>query len=104
MEIIRQFDGVFCVRLGKRYHVVRHDPKTNTTSAVHRADIVKGFDPKTAEGFTAAAVKAVSKPRKMTTAIKYWNETLRYLGRADHITRLYFTPESHLAAGNAMAH
>jgi len=83
MEIIREENGIFLVRVRVHYFIVRHDPTNNRTYAAHRSDIVKGFEPRSAEGFTPEAVKRVAKARNINTGLSYYHEVLRGMKRAD---------------------
>lgn len=103
MKIIKQKDCVFLVQIGAKYHIVRHDPRQNMTYAIHHTDVIKGFEPRSAQGFNEAAVRHVSKPRTLKTGQAYFNEACRHLSRADSIKKLSFTPREHFELGNSMS-
>lgn len=102
LKIIKSKDGIFLVQIDDDFYVVRHDPSVKRTYAVHRTDIIKGFEPRSAYGFTENAVKKVAKPRTMKTGRVYYAEVVRQKNRADEIKKICFTPEKHIEAGNMM--
>lgn len=102
LKIIKSKDSIFLVQIAEKYYIVRHDPSVNRTYAAHHTDIVKGFEPRSAYGFTEKSVQKVAKARTLKTACTYFTETLRHRSRADNIKKMSFTSKEHFEAGNSM--
>jgi hypothetical protein len=80
MEIVRQFNGYFCIKSRRKYYCVFHDAKTGTTTGIISSDKVAG-EFRSTMGWTREAIELVARPHKRKTAIFYFNAFLRDIKR-----------------------
>ncbi len=70
-QIVEQFEKLCLVKVAHDYHIVMYDQEANQVKACYSGDRIKGQF-LSAEGFSDATIRAITKGRKFTTARAYY--------------------------------